>query len=264
MLSLVQGRKKNQSAGTPIFMPFNTLVSAECYIRKGQLTLIAGGAGTGKSAFTQALLQRGDDNQHFNSVFYFSADSDSSTMFKRAAAIAVGWEQTEIDRMMREGNTSGIDTEVAAATSHMRFDYRSAPTESDVLNSLYAYAQTYGEYPEVIVMDNLRNLFIDGVEGEFQALDQATVFLHDLAKDINAAVIALHHVTGESENGDKPIPMSAIRGRVTKIPEVCLTLYRNGDILNVSPVKNRNGKADASGSLAYQIRTDLARMGYTG
>lgn len=245
-------------------MPFNTLVSAECFIRKSQLTLIAGGPGTGKSAVTQALLQRGDDNGHKNSVFYFSADSDAATMHKRAAAIATGWEQSDIERAIREGNHAGIDAEVASATSHMRFDYRSAPDEKDVLNSLYAYAQTYGEYPEVIVMDNLRNLFIDGVEGEFQALDQATVFLHDLAKDINAAVIGLHHVIGDAENGDKPIPLSGIRGKVTKIPEVCLTLYRQGDVLNVSPVKNRNGKADASGTLSYQIRTDMARMGYTG
>lgn len=264
MLSLVQGRKKNSSAGEPLHMPFNVLNSAECFIRKSQLTLIAGGPGTGKSAFTQALLQRGNDNGAHNSVMYFSADSDAMTMWKRAAAIATGWEQSEIERMVTEGNHAGIDAEVKAATQHMRFDYRSAPDEDDVLNSLHAYAQVYGAYPEVIVMDNLRNLFIDGVEGEFQALDQATVFLHDLAKDINAAVIGLHHVVGDSENGDKPIPLSGIRGKVTKIPEVCLTLYRQGDILNVSPVKNRNGRADASGSLSYQLRTDMARMGYTG
>lgn len=248
----------------PLLSPFSVLNASEVFIRRGQLTLIAGGPGTGKSAFTQALLQRGDDQGRHNSVLYFSADSDAATMHKRAAAIATGWDQSEIERMIAEGNHAGIDTTVNEATAHMRFDYRSAPDESDVLNSLYAYAQTYGEYPEVIVMDNLRNLFIEGVEGEFQALDQATVFLHDLAKDINAAVIGLHHVVGDSENGDKPIPLSGIRGKVTKIPEVCLTLYRQGDILNVSPVKNRNGRADASGTLAYQIRADMARMGYTG
>ncbi|MGO2778185.1 AAA family ATPase [Glutamicibacter arilaitensis] len=245
-------------------MPFNSLVAAECFIRRGQLTLIAGGPGTGKSAVTQALLQRGDDHGKLNSVMYFSADSDPFTMYKRAASIATGWEQTEVERMVNEGNHAGLDAEVSTNTAHMRFDYRSAPDEADVLNSLYAYAQVYGAFPEVIVMDNLRNLFIDGVEGEFQALDQATVFLHDLAKDINAAVIGLHHVVGDSENGDKPIPLSGIRGKVTKIPEVCLTLHRKGDVLHVSPVKNRNGKADASGTLSYTLRTDMARMGYTG
>lgn len=263
-MSLTQGRRKNQDAGEPLHCPFAVLIQNETFIRKSQLALVAGGPGTGKSAVIQAWLQRGNDNGLRNSTLYFSADSDSSTMFKRAAAIATGYEQTDIERMLEQGNSEGLDTQVTAATAHMRFDYQSAPSEKDILRSVEAYAETYGAYPEALVVDNLKNLFIDGVEGEFQALEQACVFLHELAKDINAAVIALHHVVGDSENGDKPIPLSGIRGKVTKTPEVVLTLHRSTEVLNVSAVKNRNGRADASGNWFQSIRAEMARMAYTG
>lgn len=232
-------------------------------MRKSQLALIAGGPGTGKSAFTQAVLQRGNDLGRRNTVLYMSADSDSTTMYKRAAAIATGYDQSDIEKMIRSGQTEGLDAEVAAATAHMRFDYQSSPGEKDIIHGMEAYLETFGAYPDVLVMDNLKNLYVEGM-GEFEALDQACTFLHDLAKDTGCATIALHHVIGDAENGVTPIPLNGVRGKVTKIPEVVLTLHRTPTGLGVSVVKNRNGRADASGQWVQEIRADMARMAYTG
>lgn len=263
MLSLSQGRKQNKAAGEPLLMPFAGMRATESFIRKSQLTLVAGGPGTGKSALIQAWLQRGNDTGAHNSVLYFSADSDPMTMYKRAASIATGYDQSDIEQMIRQGNTEGLDAEVNAATAHMRWDYQSSPGEGDILLGMEAYLETYGTYPEVVVVDNLKNLYIDGLS-EFEALEQACVFLHDLAKDTGAAAIALHHVIGESEDGSSPIGIKGVRGKVTKTPEVVLTLHRQGDMLNVSVVKNRNGRADASGLWTQSIRVDMARMAYNG
>src|SRR5690606_1197039 len=106
ILTLSQGRRKNVGAGEPIYNPLNIMNANEAFIRRGQLTLIAAGPGTGKSAVTQFILQKGDAKGRKNSVLYFSADSDADTMFKRAAAIETGWDMSEIDRLIREGQTS--------------------------------------------------------------------------------------------------------------------------------------------------------------
>jgi hypothetical protein len=146
----------------------------------------------------------------------------------------------------------------------MRWDYNSSPSDEYVLESIDAYASVYGSYPEVIVMDNLKNLGVEGSQGEFEALEDACGFLHDLARDTNAALIALHHVTGENEDGMKPIPMSGLRGKISKTPEVILTLHRREQSMFMSPVKNRNGVADASGNWILPIAADLSRMNFTG
>jgi hypothetical protein len=115
----------------------------------------------------------------------------------------------------------------------------------------------------VIVVDNFKNLFAGG-GGEFEALEGNCEFLHELAKETGAAVIALHHVTGENEDGTKPIPMSGLRGKISKTPAVIWTLHRTPSHLNISPVKNRNGKANASGAWTLPILADLGRMQYAG
>lgn len=263
MQSLTQARRKNTEAGEPLHLPFGVLRNTKTLIRRGQLTLIAGGPGTGKSAIVQSILQRGDDKGSHNSVLYFSADSDSGTMFKRSACIATGYEQDDVEAMVEAGEVEGLEAEVNAATRHQVFDYRSSPSPEDIMLEVEAYLAVYGTYPEAIVVDNLKNLFID-VEGEFQALEAACEFMHDLARDTNAAVITLHHVVGNLDDGLTPIPLSGLRGKVSKTPEVVLTLHRSENHLNVSPVKNRNGKAQADGKWVLPIYADMARMAYSG
>lgn len=270
MLTLNQGRRKNAAAGEPLHCPIGVMNESKTFIRKGQLTLVAAGPGSGKSAIVQYILQCGngggpdDPSRQTNRTFYFSADSDQTTMWKRSGAIATGYTQDALDTFLASGRIGHIEDAIAGMSSHMRFDYNSSPTEEYVLESIDAYASVYGAYPEVIVMDNLKNLVVEGAEGEFQALEEGCVFLSNLARDTNAAIIALHHVTGENEDGMKPIPMSGIRGKVSKTPEVILTLHRIETNMFISPVKNRNGIADASGKWILPVQVDLSRMAFTG
>lgn len=270
MQTLNQARRKNAAAGEPIHCPIGVMNESKTYFRKGQFTVVAAGPGSGKSAIVQYILQQGNGapvghpERLTNRSFYFSADSDQTTMWKRSAAIATGYTQDLIDTWIAEDNLEALEQAVSVSTSHMRWDYNSSPSEEHVLMSIDAYASVYGSYPEIIVCDNLKNLVIDGAEGEFQALEEACVFLHNLARDTNAAVIALHHVTGENEDGNKPIPMSGIRGKVSKTPEVIVTIHRMDSNMYLSPVKNRNGVADASGKWLLPVSVDLSRMAFTG
>lgn len=186
-------------------------------------------------------------------------------MHKRAAAVATGYTQDDIEQILNEGDSSGIEAAVTANAGHMFWSFETTPDPDHIEIELNAYLEVMGDWPEVLVFDNLKNIFLGGDAGEFEALEQICEYLHNLARDTNCAVIALHHVAGEqNENGMVPIPLTGVRGRVTKTPEVVLTLHRTDQHLNISPVKNRNGKAQASGKWFLQISSDLSRMAYSG
>lgn len=242
------------------------MTSSKTFIRRGELTLIAAGPGTGKSAFVQAVIQRGNDRGQVNSAIYFSADSDSATMFKRAASIHSGWTQSDVEEIIEHGDRRGVEAAVNQATSHMRWCFESSPSEELILLEIEAYAATFGEFPEVLIFDNTKDIAMGVGEGEFQALEEACVFMKGLARDTNAAVIALHHCVGNLEDGLAPIPLSGLRGKISKTPATILTLYRadGGKQLRVSPVKVRSGVADASGNWSLPLAIDLNRMSFSG
>jgi len=267
MLRLSQARRKDSNAGEPIQNPFSIIHTTESHLRRGQLSIIAGGPGTGKTAVLHNIIQRGNgqegDGKKVNTCLYFSADSDAMTIFKRAVSIETGWEQSEVERLIREGRQAEMDAIVDQAASHFEWSFMSSPSDEDVHTQVQAYLTKYGAMPEIIALDNLKNLYAGG-GGEFEALEGNCEFLHELAKETGAAVIALHHVTGENEDGMKPIPLSGLRGKISKTPACVWTLHRSETHLNISPVKNRNGKAQASGTWTLPILADLGRMQYAG
>ncbi|HAP89271.1 MAG TPA: hypothetical protein DCR15_05675, partial [Arthrobacter bacterium] len=261
--TLNQARRKNAAAGTPIECPINGLNVNEVFMRRGQLTLVAAASGVGKSALVQAILQRGNDHGARNSSLYFSADTDETTMWIRAGCIATGYDSSGIEQMIRSDNVAGLEAEVAAATKHMAFVYNTAPSDEDVLREVEAYSVKYGVYPEVIVIDNLMNLYA-GEGEEFAALQGNCDFLHTLARQTKAAVIALHHVMGDYSNGDKPVTRAGLRGKIDKTPEVILSLHRINTQLYICPIKNRNGRADPRAEWQMPVLVDLARMNFSG
>lgn len=261
MLQLGQAKKAHAAGGRPIYSPFSVLNDNRTFIRQGQLTMVAAAPGTGKSALVQAWLQRGDDEGRKNSVFYMSSDTDPVTMWTRAACIVTGYESHEVERMVSEGNDMGLVAEVRKAAGHMEFSFNTSPTDDDIMREIEAYAVKWGAYPEVIVQDNLSNLYA-GDGGEFEAMQGNCDFLHGLARQTNAAVVTLHHVTGDYEDGDKAIPLGGLRGKLSKTPETIFTLFRRGQQLMTCPVKMRNGSASAQAQIQLPIVVELGRMAF--
>lgn len=217
---------------------------------------------THNSALAQNIVTRGDGNGTVARTFYFSADSDAQTMFTRSAAMSTGYEMSEVERLMREGGMEMLDARVRQATAHINYSFKSTLDVDYMMDELTAYAHVYGEWPEVIVADNLSNIEV-GVDDEWRGLGEASFFLMDLARDTGAAVIALHHVSGEHEAGGRPIPLSGLRGKVSKLPATILTLHRAQGV-KVSVVKNRSGRADPGGNFGVELTADLARMSFEG
>jgi len=266
MLTLQRARNKASDAGEPLPTVFPILASNGIHFRRSQLTLLAAGPGVGKSLVSVTLAVRSGVPS-----LYYSADSDEHTMYTRIGAMLTGWETDKVEQAVRH-RTDGYRT-VEAAVSHsdnIRWSFNPDPDTHDLEMDLQAFAGTYGDYPSLIVIDNLRDLYGSSEEGEF-SMGERCKYLKVVARNTGAAVVALHHVTGEYDDGIKPVPMSGLIDKISKIPEMICTIDRNPQMvtmdglqtMNMRPVKNRGGRGDASGSWALPLQADMPRMTLT-
>ncbi|APC43118.1 DnaB-like dsDNA helicase [Mycobacterium phage Kerberos] len=228
---------------------WNALEQKGTQLRRGQLVLVCAGPGTGKSAFVLAYALKSKVP-----TLYFSADSDAFTQISRSVSILSGWSLERSTRAVREQN---IEESVAAELDQVpiRFNYKASPSLDVIEESLSAYDALYEDFPALVVVDNITNVRTDSSDGDdpFSGLESLMDYLHEMGRETGACVIGLHHVTGPHNDGDKPIPLSGIKGQIGRVPEMVLTLHRESDgfgpdSLNVSTVKNRGGKSDPSGN----------------
>lgn len=144
----------------------------------------------------------------------------------------------------------------------VRFNYKASPSLDDIETSIAAYEEVYGDYPSLIVVDNVTNVRseMSSDDGDpFSGLEGLMDYLHEMARETQACVIGLHHVTGAYNDGKSPIPLSGVKGQISRVPELILTLHKRPgndfmpDTLCVAAVKNRGGKSDASGKDAAEL-----------
>jgi RecA-family ATPase len=234
------------SAGDPMPVVFHALDRKGARFLRGQLALVCAGPGTGKSAFvlTYALKSAVP-------TMYFSADSDAFTQLSRMVAIQTGMSMDKASMMVRHSDLG----EVADVLDlPIRFNYNACPTLDQIELSMEAYGEVYESYPELVIIDNITNVRAGGANDDdpFAGLEVLMEYLHKLARDTGACVIGLHHVTGKYNDAAEPIPLSGVKGQISRIPELILTMHRvtqefGSDSLRVSTVKNRAGRADPSG-----------------
>lgn len=261
MLTITRAKHTRGSAGLPLPTVFKSLEAETIHIRQGQLTLVAAAPGVGKSVFALTLALRSGAP-----AFYFSADTDAYTTYVRAAAMFSGWSTEDVEHAIKTGNTRAVDAQLEGKMD-VRFNFDARIEASNLENQLQAYALTYGEWPHLIVVDNLMNFDLEnGAQGQ-EGLEQGCDYLHELSRKTGAAVVALHHVAGEHDDGTQPVSLRGIRGKVSKVPAQVLTLHTDDRVrqdgsgmMYVCPVKNRGGKADGGGNWRIALRYEPPRM----
>jgi hypothetical protein len=140
----------------------------------------------------------------------------------------------------------------------IRFSYEARPSLTHIESHLRAYHEVFGMFPHLIIVDNITNVADDAggsansAEAFTFGLEALCEYMSEMARYTGAHVLALHHVTGEHSDGLQPIPLSGIKGKIGRVPNVILTIHKEVDemggvILHASAVKNREGEADASG-----------------
>ena len=238
---------------------FESLEKNSTRFLRGQLCIVCAAAGSGKSAFTLTYAARSDV-----SCIYLSADSDPFVMLSRLISIQLGWPMENSADAVRRSEL-GPEAEKVLEQSKIRFNYRTSPTLEDIRITLEAYNEVYGGYPSLVVVDNVTNVRTElNADDPFAGLEVVMEELHEMARETGACVIGLHHVTGPFNDGDKPIPLSGVKGQISRVPEQILSLFRtqsfNGETLNVSTIKNRSGKGDPTGNTYVSLAFDGSRM----
>lgn len=250
MSNLTLAMRARGAEGEPLPPVFKQLETLGAKVRRGQVTLIAGAPGGGKSAVATHIAVNADYTGYGDRVptLYFSADTDRHTLGVRIGAGILNQNLLNVEEMLKRDD-SGVWEEIAEATEHMTFNFDPAPSLTDIDDEVEAYAVVHGEYPHLIVIDNLMN--VTGADGEgtqqYIVQDRVIEWLCQIARQTGAAVVVLHHVKGQYEDGITPIPFSGLMNNVGKRPRLVLTLYRIQDnILGICVVKNSSGRADAS------------------
>lgn len=265
MQTLSLALRNSEAVGTSLPPVFPSLDKVGAKLRRGQLSLIAGGPGTGKSAIASFIAVNsayGEFGEIGVPTLYFSADTDKRTLGNRIAA-SVAHETVDNVESLIDKKHAGIMTILDDNTNHIWFNWNNGPNLDDIQDEVEAFAHATGEWPHLIVIDNLKNIWVDssGDGGEHVRYDRVLDFLHELAGQTNAHIMVLHHVTGFYEDGDKPIPLSGILGKVTKPFRLIVTLYRpSEEQIGLSIVKNSTGKMDQTGKLAVYLDIDLERQ----
>ena len=255
MFTPLQSLRAKGSAGDPLPTVFPSLPP----FLRSQLVLIAAGPGTGKSALVLAYTLGTRVP-----TLYFSADSDSYTQLTRMISMRTGWPLGKSAELVRSDDLSAVAEEFEGIP--IRFNYNASPSLRQIEDSMQAYFQLAGDYPALVVIDNITNVRGTG-EGDdpFDGLESLMDYLHTMARNTGACVVGLHHVQGQYNDGDKPIPLSGIKNQIGRVPEMVLTLHRVRDefgpeVLNVSTVKNRAGRQDPTGHSFVSLEFDGATM----
>lgn len=238
--------RANRNTGDPLPSVFTNLDNMGAKLRRGQVSLIAAAPGVGKSAIsTHWAVKSGVP------TLYFSPDSDSSVILPRVVASEVNQPIDDVEQGLNANDAELMEI-LDGATDHIWFDFRTSPGARDLNDEIDCYAYVIGEYPQLIVYDCLKDTHGDGTDRE--RYNDLISFLNDVARSTDSHVQILHHVTGQYESGDIPVPLSGIMEKVSKTPRLVLTVYRKSPgILGICIVKNNKGPSDGSAGLQVDI-----------
>lgn len=235
MRSLANAARRKQDTGNFLPPVFTPLENAGIKLREGTVTIVAGVPGAMKTGLTLYWVGR------LNlPTLYFSCDSEPFEMVERAAAMMTGDTMQQV-RANPEKYAPLLEN------LNIRLNYEDAPTYDDLVLEVAAYAETFGEFPKVIVIDNLMNLTGDN-ENEWGAHRDHAKVIHKLTRITKAKVFVLAHMGEDKvDPSANPQPRTKLQGKVSQLPKVILSLAFDGERLKIAAVKNRFGPADASG-----------------
>ena len=243
MLNLKRAWNSTTTRATPLPDVWKDLLNKQIRFRRGQVCMVAAAPNAGKSMFALIYAIRANVP-----TLFFSADTDIATVMMRTAAHISGHAQTLVEENLTK-NPTYYDSKFDRV-KNIQWVFDSSPSLDDIEMEVKAYIELYGIPPELIVIDNLMNVAAES-DNEWAGLRQIMVELHDMARQTEACVMVLHHVSEQTEYGTttEPPHRRSIHGKVSQLPAMILTLGYEpiGNLLRVAAVKNRFGKHTADG-----------------
>lgn len=230
---------------------FPSLAERGISLRRGELSMIAGPPGSGKSSISLALAVRCG-----LPCLYFSADTTRHNTEIRVISMLTGLDQKAAEQMRAEDPVWA--SQVLQAFAHVAIEQNSSPSLEYIENAINAFRE-FGTDPALIVVDNAQDVAFDTGD-TWQALHTLMRELRWHARDTNAAMLVLHHTRQESFQGQAP-PLYALQGKISAVPAMVLTLSNEqAGFIGVCPVKNRFGAASPQGNDVTWLAYDPATM----
>jgi len=245
MRTLVRTIGKTEAGGEPLPPVFRAFDIAKINLRRSEVSMFAGAPGTGKSTLALAIALRTNVP-----TLYISADTGAHTMSMRLFSMITGKSQEDAEQILKYNIDEAKDE--LASTNHIKWSFDAAPSLNDIDEEVLAFEELHGENPHLIVLDNLIDI-TDGGGEEWSGMRSVMKEIKYLARDTNAAILLLHH-TSEAFDGKPCPPRASIQGKVSQLPAlICTMAQLDNGLLAVAPVKNRYGKANASGEQAVYL-----------
>lgn len=256
LLQVVQEAQGGGSKTEPLPELLPVLTAQGIVFEPGQMAMICARPNGGKSmlALWYAVKAR-------IGCLYFSADTDRRTTLYRAAAIKTSIEFDDIKNMLGTSAQDIVDEAIKEITQDgIQFEFAPNPSLDDLYKEVDAYIEVYGKPPEMVVVDNLLNVANDA--GDFQGLVQIMGDLHSMARELDCALVVLHHVNTSTTKPEYPAPINSIRGQVSQYPEIILALAmlpEEGQ-MRVAMTKHRHRTPSPGGDTYETIYVDPRRM----
>jgi KaiC/GvpD/RAD55 family RecA-like ATPase len=250
-MTLRKFASRSGDTGKPLPALYSSWEKNQVDFRRGATSMIAGTPGSYKSVLALNMVAQWALKGH--GILYFSADSDESVVARRMAGILTGDRASDIEARIQE-DPSHYEGALARL-GDLRFAYDSRLTVDGVKNYLAAWETVYGEYPEIVVVDNLIN-FAEYPD-DWAAMLAVIREMDDIARETGAHVLILHHAKTRSSDGKDgwkegwPPADWEVSGKVTQLSRLVLTLAAVDTDLYWSVVKNTNGPMDRQAKVRH-------------
>jgi predicted ATP-dependent serine protease len=227
-------------------MPFKAWTDQHISIRRGEVSMIAGPPGAGKSTVALGIAIKSQVP-----TLYASCDSHESTMAIRSISMATGMGQQAVEeRIVAEPQWAA--SILRENVGHIKWMFDAAPTLKDLEDEINVYRELTGNNPQLVVVDNAVDITHESGD-EFSSLRNLMREVKWWSRETGAAFLILHH-TSEGYEGNPCPPRAALHGKIAQIPSVILTLSSaQPGFMAAAAVKNRYGPADASGRSAVWL-----------
>lgn len=254
MKRLSRSVRLKRMGGRPLPTVLQSFPGQNIYIRRSEVTMIAGQPGAGKSLLAHWHAKAWAQDHDLKGI-YFSADSSELGMAARTLSMVM------VNLPVREAEQM-IENDDEWALSHMTkvnnlfWSFEEDLSYENINDEIQAFVELWGVCPDFIVVDNLTD--VEGQsDDEWATQRRAMKALTQLARKTDAAVIVLHHTTEDDRMKEDPCPpRKAIQGKCSQKPALILTVADKGQRRPVACVKNRYGQSDKSGQNALWFWLD--------
>jgi predicted ATP-dependent serine protease len=251
MRRLSRAIKTASQGGATLPTVWRSLADQQINVRYGEVSMIAGPPGAGKSTLALALAVYANVP-----TLYISADTHSHTMSLRLISMITNRPQLEVEPMMEyDREWAG---QMLRSADHIMWEFDSSPTLKDIEDAILASRERLGEDVKLIVLDNAIDVTLEG-QDEWGGLRTLMKELKWWARETGAAVVVCHH-TSEGVQGNPCPPRSALHGKIAHTPSLILTVTSQSQSMGVCSVKNRYGPADVTGGTPVWLMYNPANM----